>query len=181
MTALISAFAVVEQEEDGNRDDGVGTGADEFVGPQEMKIGKVQKAVVDEKKQDAVDDGEAEGDDNSGQRAFDVHLKPNACSDIANCGFGHSIDTNGLVGEGVLKQSDDRSGEGSGDGAAAGDGEKKDDDEGKIEDGKARKWFREKGLEENRHQRHEYRDDGREGVLLEFSAGSVAVGGHFFG
>ena len=66
----------------------------------------------------------------------------------------------GWAGEGVLKQADGGSGEGSGDGVAAGDGEEDGDDERKIEDGEARKGPGQKGLQQDRGQRNEHRHGG---------------------
>lgn len=176
---LVRPFGMVEQKEDRDGDHGVGAGAEEFVAPEEAQIGEAQQTVVDEKEQDAVEEGEAEGNDDAGQRAFYIHLEPNACSDIADGRLGHSIDADGLVGERVLEQSNDGSGKRSGDGAAPRDGEEEDDDERKIEQGETWKWFREKGLQKNRKQRHKQRDGGREGVLFEFLAGGVAAIEHF--
>lgn len=167
---LIGTLEVVENKEDRDCNDGIGAGSDELMSPEKMKSGEAEEAVINQKKQDTIEDGEAEGDDNSRQRTFYVDLKSNAGSDIADGGFRHSIDADGLAGEGVLQQANDRSGDGSGDGTAARDGEEEDDDEGEIEEGKARKGPGKKGLQENGQQRHDHRDDGGEGVLLEFSA-----------
>lgn len=176
---LIAALGMVEQKEDGDGDGGISAGPDQFVPPEEMEVDQAQETAVDEKQQNAVDDREAERDDDAGQRTFYIDLKSNTCSDIADGGFGHPIDADGLVGERVLEQANDGSGEGAGDGTAAGDSEKEDDDQRQIEEGETRKRLRQKGLQKNRQQRHEQRNGGGEGVLLEFSAGSVAVDGHF--
>ena len=143
--------------------------------PEKMEVGETEEAMIDEKKQDTADEGEAEGDDDAGQRTFYIDLKSNAGSDITNSCLGHSIDADGLIGKRVLKQADDGSGKGSGDRTAPGDREEEHCDEREIEDGETRKGFRQKGLQQNRQQGHQQRDSRGEGVLLEFSAGGVAA------
>jgi hypothetical protein len=172
---LIRAFGVIEQKKDRNGDNCVGAGAEKFVPPEQMEVGQAKKAMVNEKQQHAIDDGKSEHDDNTGQRAFYIDLKSNARRDIADGRLGHPVNPDGLIGKGVLDKPDDGSGEGSGDGAAPGDGKKKNDDEWQIEQVKVGKELRQKRLQQDRHQRNKQRDDGGEGVLLEFSSGCIAA------
>lgn len=175
MNNLFGAFSGIEQEKDGNGDDRICTGTDKLMPPKEVVARQTEKTVIDEKEQDTIKDGKNEGDDDAGEGALHIDLQPNACSDIADSGLGHTVDADGLVGERVLQQADDRPGKGSGDGVAAADGEEENDDERQIEQGEARKKLGEEGLQKNCQQRHEKSGQRREGVLLEFSAGCVAA------
>ena len=137
-----------------------------------------EETTVDEEEQDAVKKEEAEIDEDTGGEIFYVDLDPDTGGDIADDGLGHAVNTNRLTGEGILKQADGGSREGSGDGIATGYGEEDCDDQGEIEDGKARKRPRKESLKENRTQRNQESNCGRETMLLELSAGCVTACGH---
>ena len=175
---LLAALGVIEQEEDGKGHGSVDGGAKEFMEPEDVEVGEAQEAAVDEEDQETVEQEEAEVDQDTGGEVFYVNLNADAGGDVADDGLGQAIDADGLIGEGVLEQADGGSGKGAGDGVAARDSEEDGDDEGEIEDGEARKGPGEKGLQQDRAQRHEQRNGWGEAVLLEFSSGCIAAGGH---
>jgi len=143
-----------------------------------MEAGVAEEAAVNEEDKETVEKKEAEVDEDTGGEVLYVDLDADAGGDVADDGLGHAVDADGLAGEGVLEQADGGAGEGAGYRVAAGDSEEDGDDEGKIEDGEARKRFGKKRLQQDRAQRHEDGNSRGKAVLLELSAGCVAAGGH---
>ena len=146
--------------------------------PEDVEVGVAEKSAVDEKEQDAVEEKESEVDEDTGGEVFDVDLDADTGCDITDDGFCHSVDADGLVGEGVLKQTDGGAGESAGDGVSAGDGEEDRDDEREIEDSKLWKGPGEEGLQQDGTERHQQGNGWGEAVLFELSAGCVTAGGH---
>ena len=175
---LFVALGVVEQEEDGKGDGSVDRGTDEFVEPEDVEVDVPQEAAIDEKDQEAVEEEEAEVDDNAGREVLDVDLNADAGGYVADDRLRHADDADGLSSEGVLKEANGGSCERASYRVAAGDGEEDSDDERKIENGETGKGSRKKSLQKDGRQRHQDRNGWGEAVLLEFSTGCVATGGH---
>ena len=178
---LIGAAGAVEEEEDGERDDGVGNGAEEFVHPVEMERRHAEQTAMYEEEQKAVEQGEAEVHEDAGGEVFDVYLDADAGGSVADDGLGHAVDADRLAGEGVLEQADRGACESSGDGVAAGDGEEDGDDKGDIKQVESRERLGQECLQEHGSKGYEQRDGWMEAVLLEFTAGGVAAGCHYWG
>jgi hypothetical protein len=175
---LVTALGVIEQEDDGKGHGGVDGSAKELMEPEDMEAGEAQETPVDEEDEETVEEEESEVDEDAGGEVFYVDLDADAGGDVADDGLGHAIDADGLGGESILEEPDGCPGEAAGDRVAARNSEEDGDDEGEIEDGEAGKRPWEKGLQEDRAQRHQERDGGGEAVLFELSAGCVAASCH---
>jgi hypothetical protein len=164
--ALLVPLRVIEQKKDREGNCCIDRSANQFVTPIDVKVRESEESTVDEKEQEAIDKKEAEVDENAGGEVFYVDLNTDAGGDVADDGFCHAVDTDGLGGKGVLEEANRCSGEGAGDGIAARDGEEDRDDQREIKDGEPRKGSGEQRLEEDSTQRHQEGDGRRKAVLL---------------
>jgi hypothetical protein len=164
--ALLVSLRVIEQKKDRESNRRIDCGANEFVPPIDVEVRESKESTVDEEEQEAIDKKEAEVDENAGSEVFYVDLNTYAGGDVADDGFRHTVNADGLGGEGVLEEANSCSGEGAGDGIAARDGEEDGDDQREIEDGKPRKGSGKQRLQKDGTQRHQERDGRGKAVLL---------------
>jgi len=146
--------------------------------PQDVVVREAEETAVDQKEQEAVEQKESKVDEDAGGEVFDIDLNADAGGDVADDGFGHAVDPDGLSGQSILQQADGGSGKGAGHRIAPRDSEENGNDEWEIEDRKARKRPGEQGLQQNSAQRHQERDGRGKAVLLEFPARCIAASGH---
>jgi len=163
---LLVPLGVIEQKKDREGNRRIDRCANEFVSPIDVEVRESKEPTVDEEEQEAIDKKEAEVDENAGSEIFYVDLNTDAGGDVTDDRFRHTVNADGLGGEGVLEEANSCSGEGAGDGIATRDGEEDGDDQREIKDGEPRKGSREQRLEEDSTQRHQEGDGRRKAVLL---------------
>jgi hypothetical protein len=175
---LLAPFRVVEQKEDGNSYRGIDRGSKKLMNPKDMEVGVAEQAAIDKEDEKAVEQEEAEVDEDTSGEVLNVNLDADAGGDVSNDRLCHPIDADGLVGECILQEADGGSGQGAGDWIAPGDGEEDGNNERKIENCEPGKRLWKQDLKQDCAQRNQQSDRWMEAVLLKLSPGCVAAGGH---
>jgi hypothetical protein len=178
---LVAGLEAVQEVVDGNADYRVCEGAQEFMQRREAIGGVIQEETRNEEEEETVEEAEGEGNHRAVDGVFHVDRKAYAGGEIADDAFGDAVDSEGMVGEAVLEEADSSASERAGDLAAAGDGEEDGRDEREIEIGGVGKGFRQQRLQDEAHQRCQYRDGGVKAVLIEFASGGVTEFCHYCG
>src|SRR5215469_1648501 len=175
---LLAKLETVQQEEDWNRDNRVHDRADKLMDQLEMDAWVGQQSPADEVQHAALHQAEPEVQQDAVGHVVHIHCKSNAGSDVADDALGDTVDTEGMVGEAILQQADDSTGDGAGDGVASRYGEEDRRNQRKVNVVEPGPRLRQHRLQQDAEQRRQHGDDGSKRVLIEFGSGCVTVFRH---
>src|SRR6185437_4458803 len=134
-----------------------------------------QKSSGDEVQHAALDQAEAEVEQDAIDHVVYVNRKANAGSNVADDGLGDAVDAERMIGQPVLKQADEGAGDRAGDGVAAGYREKDSRNQWEVDVVELCPGFRQHRLEQNAEQGRQHGDDGSKRVLVELGSRCVTV------
>src|SRR5580704_4621948 len=137
-----------------------------------------QKSPANEVEHAALEQAEAEVQQDAVHHVIDVNRKANARGDIADDALGDAINAEGMVRQTVLQETDDRTRDRSGDGVAAGYREKDCCDQWEVDVVELCPGLRQHRLQQDAEERRQYGDDGSKRVLVELGSRCVTVFRH---